>query len=1563
MSESGSPILTESIKLDIQTPKQTGLEKLLEQLDQVAIAARQANKALAGMEQQGQPKFASIKGLTKDIQELQKGIGGRALSLSLPDLSKAYGLHLKAFKDFLAERDDLFNKSTFRKGAFSGAPSAAAAIFAFDNQSIARRKKLLADALTPTVSSVQGIKLGKTGKVALDVAGAQVEARLVGKVQLAVPAEQVVTAPAAGRTDARPSPRAKPAARIADSQSPIAKVPGAGVQASVEGPIKLVIPAAQIQASVEGMITAAAATASGGVVRDAKTGKFVSTGGGAGTSTSTRTRTSTGTSKALGGLNVGPQAGEFERRRIEDARTGRVRETVARRDASGAIVEETWDNAYDAFKVARTTSRSVTGISPLQQFRTIRTLNEEVYRQMVGALPAHDKVGRGFGTSLAMTQQANALEGIFTAHPELAAALGPQQAGKLQAILSAQAATLRARAGAVSEDATQAYVKMLDQAEERRSKRSVSTQEKALRMSGGQAGHAMHMAEGEAKIYELQTPDVYRSGATKAHYFGLKAQGADQAAAIIQSALAANPRASADLRREMTEKMEEHLLNARIFRAAGGVAPGARPATGEYGRFLAGLKAFTPMGMLANTTKVTGWAAAVTVLYKSVELARYSLGRFIEVGEETARLDVVFRKVGGSTQELTGDILKLASANARDAAQAMDSATEWSRLGLTRRQVGEATKASLTAANVAHMKPEETTKQLSTLMHVFELDATELNGVMGMLTATSQRYNVTLEDLFSGLDRSAATAKAAKVSLGELQALIAVMVGRTGQTGIIVGNTLKNIFTQFSNPTMQRYLRVRGIETMATEGENMGQLKSGSQILRDVFVRYSGMKPAEQADLSRNLAGRLQVGRFQSLMEGYADAQKLAVDSQLKLNAAQEANTRILGTLKAQLTALRVEWDRMMMTAGQSWGPWAAEQVRYGKNILRSINAGGEVESPRTIYLRKQGLVPSSEQEAAERAAARRWLEGQIKATGRVPGFWQTFATVARTNSGMRVWDSERLKLLYETPYERGTEEFQNKVQELHGQAESAALKARLFETVGTALPGAMRTNPEMARSMARAAGSEMSAADAQRLNEMMTAGNTGGVRDLLNVQTSAAKRQSAEAAAAELAERDRRAAEAKAQLAKYDADIQKAQGPNATEREKAGLGQLIQAREELTRSMDANTEARTRALAAIEEELGKTEQALWIKQQYVDLLKQQEMLMQNVGQLSEQGTPESMGSRLDARVGSLRDEVALLEAQRDRLEQHAKELGTPEAEQAKDAVQKMLTEKQGELAAQNSPQLRQLAAIYDARTIAAHRAQTDVAGWAVGPTESHRLFAQEARIREELAAARARQATGGLSDAEATRAKQLEVDLTRTQEQIQTRIVDLARQERQIRMDSLREFNKGILLAGPGEMLQRLQVSQMLHRQVTPGEFFAMSPEVRRMYFEARGGDAGMTNRWEQREMARTGHRRWSEPMDEAVHAVAREQVDRWGAVQRRNTLGSLTTLPDMPLPSLKEARQLADSLTLMNGGVLTVTQALANLSRVVDALNHRFGGGEPRAQGRRFDVSAGFAPGAPGF
>ena len=234
--------------------------------------------------------------------------------------------------------------------------------------------------------------------------------------------------------------------------------------------------------------------------------------------------------------------------------------------------------------------------------------------------------------------------------------------------------------------------------------------------------------------------------------------------------------------------------------------------------------------MAANFVKVASWAVAAIPVYaamsKGVDLASYSLHRLIETGAETAHLGVVFRGVGGSAQELTNDIIKLAAVEGRETSEMMASATEWARLGGDRKAINEEVRVSAMAANIANMHMSETTRQLSALMHIYGMEAGDLNGVLGMLVNTSLKYNVTLEDLFMGLDRSAGAAKVAGVGLAELQGMIGTVVGKTGQSGIVVGNTIKSLLVQFSNPAIQRQLRGFGIEVL---GNNLQQ-KSGSQI-------------------------------------------------------------------------------------------------------------------------------------------------------------------------------------------------------------------------------------------------------------------------------------------------------------------------------------------------------------------------------------------------------------------------------------------------------------------------------------------------------------------------------------------------------------------------------------------------------------------------------------------------------------------------------------------------------------------------------------------------------------
>jgi TP901 family phage tail tape measure protein len=338
-----------------------------------------------------------------------------------------------------------------------------------------------------------------------------------------------------------------------------------------------------------------------------------------------------------------------------------------------------------------------------------------------------------------------------------------------------------------------------------------------------------------------------------------------------------------------------------------------------------------------NTAKVTLWAASVGVLYKSIELARTSLEHLVETGAQMQRLDQVFRQVGGTTQQLASDILHVAAVNGRSDEEAMQSAIQWSRLGLTRAQVNEAVTVSLMAANVANTDAAKSTEMLQAVMQTYGLRVMDLRGVLGELNQISNTYNVTNNDLLEGLSRTAAAAKATGLPLQELMGLIGSTVGATGQSGANIGNAIKSITLALSNPALQQKLRSQFRFEPTTGGEG---LKDMSTLLADLYVKYQHLNDAQRQSLLFSVAGRTQANRLASMLDNYVQAQALAVNAQLNLNSAEVENVKIKSALRAQLQGLNTEWQRFVLIQGNRGPVQAMTQVTSAlRNVLTLMNS------------------------------------------------------------------------------------------------------------------------------------------------------------------------------------------------------------------------------------------------------------------------------------------------------------------------------------------------------------------------------------------------------------------------------------------------------------------------------------------------------------------------------------------------------------------------------------------------------------------------------------------------
>ena len=158
----------------------------------------------------------------------------------------------------------------------------------------------------------------------------------------------------------------------------------------------------------------------------------------------------------------------------------------------------------------------------------------------------------------------------------------------------------------------------------------------------------------------------------------------------------------------------------------------------------------------------------------------------------------------------------------------------------------------------------------------------------------------------------------------------------------------------------------------------------------------------------------------------------------------------------------------------------------------------------------------------------------------------------------------------------------------------------------------------------------------------------------------------------------------------------------------------------------------------------------------------------------------------------------------------------------------------------------------YDNRKIAIGRAAGEASSYAVGYTDSEKLLRQQAEVAKQLDGINAKVAAGSASQNDLVRGWELQNQLATNHEKIQARIVELKGQEKQITIDSVREFQKSLLMSGPGELLKRLYVGGK--GNMNTGQFMSLDPESRSMYYQLHGGEAGAKNREEQALMGGQG-------------------------------------------------------------------------------------------------------------
>ena len=194
--------------------------------------------------------------------------------------------------------------------------------------------------------------------------------------------------------------------------------------------------------------------------------------------------------------------------------------------------------------------------------------------------------------------------------------------------------------------------------------------------------------------------------------------------------------------------------------------------------------------------------------------------------------------------------------------------------------------------------------------------------------------------------------------------------------------------------------------------------------------------------------------------------------------------------------------------------------------------------------------------------------------------------------------------------------------------------------------------------------------------------------------------------------------------------------------------------------------------------------------------------------------------------------------------------------EQRRDAAKREseLKARQHELESQRENRKRQ-----DRIELATKLANSEGQGFAVGEDKTEELQSQVALLERSIALKKEFIAQNPKTG-NAEKDRQTEVAIVQAMEhsrmlqdanvQLQMRALEIGREELNLIREKNREYQRGLLMAGPGEMLRKLAVSQMAKKGVNAGQFFALDPGARQDLLSQSGNDEGVQRI--QRERAR---------------------------------------------------------------------------------------------------------------
>lgn len=300
--------------------------------------------------------------------------------------------------------------------------------------------------------------------------------------------------------------------------------------------------------------------------------------------------------------------------------------------------------------------------------------------------------------------------------------------------------------------------------------------------------------------------------------------------------------------------------------------------------------------------RVPVWMIGMTAFYAPIRGLRNAVDQIIMLDTQMTEL----RRVMDATPQTYNSLMKESIQLSQELGNVVEDVNQ-AMIGFARQGYDPDTLVDLTgtatiASNISELDAEEAMSSITAALQAYKLEASESIGVIDRLNEVDNNFAIDTQTLAQAMQKSASVANIYSISMDELLGMISAIGITTRESGQIVGNSLKTLFTRLT--TMDE--SIAALNSVGVEVKDMnGEVRSGTDILGDLAGRWQELSAEQQQNIGVTVAGRFQVSRFMTLMEQWDTAINVTNTSLNSQGSAMREQEEYSQSLEARLNRLK----------------------------------------------------------------------------------------------------------------------------------------------------------------------------------------------------------------------------------------------------------------------------------------------------------------------------------------------------------------------------------------------------------------------------------------------------------------------------------------------------------------------------------------------------------------------------------------------------------------------------------------------------------------------------------